>query len=276
MTPSIRTPFTAVFDYGLEVAGLTDVGRKRTLNEDNFAVHAELQLLLVADGMGGHETGEIASRDAVAEIARFLAASSIDTDPDRTLISDPDDVDSTRDDLPPPILASIIAAVQSANHVIYSTNKANGYADGQGMGTTIVGLWAPRIGCEAIAFHVGDSRLYHFREGQLSRLTTDHTLGQQWLDNGLESPATTQNVITRAIGPSPTVSVETSLHTLINKDVLLLCSDGLTNMVSDAEIATHLRQAAEGPLVAAAVALVDLANARGGKDNITVVLARYP
>jgi protein phosphatase len=260
----------------LKVAGLSDIGRNRSLNEDSFHYDESLRLLLVADGMGGHAAGEVASREAVARIAAFLSQSHFDNDPEMTEQADQAyDDESTLEDLPNPAIELAIAAIQYANKAIYGLNQEQGYPEGQGMGTTIVGLWMPGQSDEAVVFNVGDSRLYLCREGQLSQLTKDHTWYQYWLDHGQIGPAPSSNIVMRALGIAAHVPVSAYLKSLQSGDLILLCSDGLTSMLSDAVIGKTLSGVDGDQLQSACERLVAMSNEQGGRDNITVILAAY-
>jgi protein phosphatase len=260
----------------LKAAGLSDIGRNRTLNEDSFYCDEGLRLLLVADGMGGHAAGEVASREAVSRIAAFLNQSHLDSDPEMTELAVPEyDDESTLEDLPNPAIELTTAAVQHANKAIYGLNQERGYPDGQGMGTTVVGLWMPGQSDEAVVFNVGDSRLYLCRKGQLSQLTKDHSWYQYWLDHGQIGPAPSSNIVMRALGIAQHVPVSVHLQSLESGDLILLCSDGLTSMVSDALIEETLCQVGGDQLQSACERLVDMSNEHGGRDNITVILACY-
>jgi len=260
----------------LQAYGLTDIGRNRTLNEDSFYCDEELRLLLIADGMGGHAAGEAASREAVSRIADFLQRSRPERDPEMTEpeVQEYDD-ESTLEDLPNPVIELVTAAIEHANAAIYGLNQARGYPDGQGMGTTVVGLWMPGPWDEAVIFNVGDSRLYLCREGRLSQLTKDHTWYQYWLDHGRIGPAPSSNIVMRALGIAPQMPVSAHLQNLQRGDVILLCSDGLTSMVSDARIEETLRELGGDQLQVACRRLVELSNEHGGRDNITAILACY-
>ena len=258
------------FANRMDVAALTDVGRKRQLNEDSYRVDSELGLLLVADGMGGHDAGEVASGMAVETVADFL----FEYDPDDL----PEDGESPSAQLPAEHrteLRAVKAAVESANRRINSENMRKGYREGSGMGTTVVGLFILDSGSAAAVFHVGDSRLYRVRGGQLSQVTRDHTLYQNWLDQGGVGEAPKKNIILRALGPWEQVDVELQVQSLERGDLYLVCSDGLSSLVGDDVIARGLAPAANGgDLQEACRTLVDSANAAGGADNITVVLGR--
>jgi serine/threonine protein phosphatase PrpC len=240
----------------VELAAVTHRGRVRARNEDFVAAHAELGLAVLADGMGGHNAGDVASRLAVETIVEGIALASRGapaTADAQSLISE---------------------HIERANAQIQAAASARG--EYTGMGTTIVvALWHDG----AISFgHVGDSRLYRLRSGELQQLTRDHTLVQQRVDSGVLSPeqarrATGRNVLTRAVGSQASVEVDLNTLETAAGDVYLLCSDGLTEMLPDTRIAAVL--ASHGAsVVKAADALVEEANARGGVDNISVILAR--
>jgi protein phosphatase len=228
----------------VEEAGLTDVGRQRHTNEDRY--YESAPLFAVADGMGGARSGEVASQIAVDEFAEHDAA----------------------DGSPEHRLAEI---ARSANRKIYELARSD--ESHAGMGTT---LTAALVGASEISLgHVGDSRAYRFRDDELDRLTQDHSLVEELMRMGKLSAEDAEvdprrSIITRALGPEPTVDVETFTYPAKDGDVYLLCSDGLTGMVSEARMAEILR--ARSSLQQAAQQLVDEANAGGGKDNITVVL----
>jgi protein phosphatase len=143
------------------------------------------------------------------------------------------------------------------------------------MGTTVVGLWMPGQSDEAVVFNVGDSRLYLCRNGRLSQLTKDHTWYQYWLDHGQIGPAPSSNIVMRALGIARHMPVSAHLQSLESGDLILLCSDGLTSMVSDALIEKTLCETDSDQLQSACQHLVDMSNEQGGRDNITVILARY-
>jgi serine/threonine protein phosphatase PrpC len=230
----------------VEQAGLTDVGRQRDANEDNLVLAAPV--FAVADGMGGARAGEVASRIAAEA---FRAA----RDPART----PEQ--------------QLEAVAQQANRRIYELALED--ESRRGMGTT---LTATLVADDAVSIgHVGDSRAYRLRAGELRQLTQDHSLVAELERSGQLSPEDAEHhpqrsIITRALGPEPTVAVDTHTHQAQDGDVYLLCSDGLTGMISDSELATLLRAAPS--LESAAEALVRAANQSGGRDNITVVLFR--
>lgn len=237
-----------------EAAGLTDVGRRRAHNEDDFVIRAEAGLLAVADGMGGHDAGEVASRMAVEGIERHVAALPGDAGAEA-------------------LIAGVSDAVRAIGHDIFERNRGLGYPEGMGMGTTLTGLWLPPgAGEAAILFNVGDSRVYRLRGGALEQVSKDQSAYQEWLDGGSVGPAPGRNIIAQALGPSAAVEPAVDAVTLAAGDVVLLCSDGLNDMLEDAAIAALLREHADPD--GAAQALVAAANAAGGADNITVIVAR--
>lgn len=272
-----------------QVFGLSDVGKVRTHNEDSFLV-ARLErsmrlmqssrpvhdgtkvkgppqgwLFMVADGMGGHAAGEVASALTIDTLARYAF----------TLM--PWSLPRSRDDSR--VLArGLRRAVKECQDEM--RRVANEGAGRRGMGTTLTMAYVtwPNL----FVVHVGDSRIYAHRDGQLFQITRDHTLAQQLVDSKVMSPdeaaeSDFSNVLVNALGgESEELSVELHHALLFPKDSLLLCSDGLTKHVSNDEIRAHLDGLAMGdPAETTAKRLVDLANERGGTDNCTVVVARF-
>jgi protein phosphatase len=243
----------------LQIIGRTDRGRRRARNEDHFAVDAGRGLAVLADGMGGLRDGHLASREAVAGIVEALREAQ----------------DAGAGPLPP---AALEAALAAANVRLRHYAAARGAAGA--MGTTGLALCLQADGRGALA-HVGDSRGYRWHDGGLQRLTRDHSLAQELLEQGLADADAARgsryrNVITRALGLEPELRPESRELRLVAGDLLLLCSDGLWDMVAEAELARLLGEcgAGEVELARCADALVAAANAAGGHDNITVVLAR--
>lgn len=259
-------------------AGLTDVGRARKRNEDCFDISNEVALAVVCDGMGGHAGGDVASRTAAETIVDFIYEfdpASFDAQADG-----PDDERTQAGPLAvqPDVqngVQTIRAAVQLANRKLVQMNQERGYPDGRGMGTTVVGLWRVEGTDKLIVFHAGDSRLYRLRRGELRQVTRDHSLYQIWLDNGQRGQAPHKNIIVRALGTSENLDPEISVQNIEPYDVFLLCSDGLTGLVDDVTLENVLTRAGGSELEACCRTLVDLANERGGHDNITVVLACF-
>ncbi|MBI1321203.1 MAG: serine/threonine-protein phosphatase [Candidatus Hydrogenedens sp.] len=263
--------------FHLEFAGMSDVGRSRSRNEDSFNVGEDSGLALVCDGMGGHAGGDIASRTAAETIVDFIYEYEPD-EPD----DDDDDGDEERTvsetaDLEPSVgrsIATIRAAVQLANRRLIALNQERGFPEGRGMGTTVVGLWMVEGTDKIVTFHAGDSRLYRLRGGELRQLTRDHSLYQAWLDSGGHGNPPHKNIIVRALGTMRDVEPEVSLQTVVADDIYLLCSDGLTSMLPDSTIAEIVGTSIAGELREACGRLIAQANEKGGHDNVTVVLAR--
>ena len=251
--------------YRIEVAGETNVGRKRNHNEDNFAIYLEHGLFLVADGMGGHASGEVASKMAVDSIQEFFAATQ--EDPERTWPYKMDRSKGYEEN-------RLITGIKLANLRIYECAQRE--SKKRGMGTTFVGACAVENGIYVA--HVGDSRAYRFRQGQLEMLTEDHSL----LNDYIKMKRLTaeeianfphKNVIVRALGMKDTVKVDTRFEVPQARDTYLLCSDGLSGPVTDEMISDIL--AKHDDLKAASSALIEKANENGGPDNVTCVLARW-
>jgi len=245
-----------------ESVELSDVGRKRHNNEDACLRLPELGIYCVADGMGGALGGADAS-DAVTKTLHDVA-------------------DRLRAKIQPRLadrVALVKVSVNQANKWIREF-AAQKVVIGQ-TGTTLVALiFDPQHPTRAIALHAGDSRLYRFRAGRLEQLTSDHTTAAALSARlGLSAsalPMGVQNELTRAVGLNDQVDLEQTPIKVQSGDLFLLCSDGLTRMISDAAIAELLKPGAEQPMTALAAGLVARANDAGGKDNITVVLVRVP
>jgi protein phosphatase len=247
----------------IEATGQTHPGKKRRRNDDSFAVLPHLGLFLVADGLGGLSNGDLASRMAVDTIRSFFEQ----PDPDRTW---PFGVDPTRDHDE----ARLILAVWRANRNVYDAGQND--VSKRGMGTTLSGVLVS--GERIYLAHVGDSRVYRLRDQHLTRLTDDHTaLAEYMRAHGPLPPhlagISGKNALTRALGTHKKVQVDTRVDQVMPGDLLLLCSDGLTAVVTDDEIAAALRQPVE--IANTAEELIERANARGGPDNVTCVLVRW-
>jgi protein phosphatase len=275
------TPLDAPrLDLG-DAFGLTDIGTVRGANEDKLLIEPELGLLAVADGMGGHAGGQLASASALAALAHYLrAAGSADSrgplanfrasafDPAQT------DPDATWTDDAMRTMVVLHDAVEYANQQVYQANVANRRGDGTGMGTTLTGLWQPVPGGPAFVFHVGDSRLYRWRDGRLEQVTRDQTMYQQALDAGVRRNLPARNLLLQALGPCPEVRPELMRFAIAPGDLYLLCSDGLHGASDDRRIASVLARHWPVPLDACCHALVEGAKQDGSRDNITVVLVR--
>jgi protein phosphatase len=261
----------------LDIAALTDVGRKRKLNEDHYYFNQDLGLLVVADGMGGHNAGEVASEEAVNSISRYIACQAEDVVDNGYELGQAFTLTAkvrVHGEYTEQLESIVHEAVCHANETIYRLNRNQGFPDGTGMGTTVSGIWFPdNSPCGAI-FHVGDSRVYVLSAGNLTQLTKDHTLHQQWLDEGCVGAEPSRNIVLRAVGPWPSVEVDAFSHHFHPDDMILVCSDGLTGMLADEEITRILLADSDVPVGTLAGRLVGAANQRGGVDNITVVLGK--
>lgn len=233
----------------MRVGGASDVGRVRKVNEDAFWF--DQRLLIVADGMGGHVAGEVASRVALETVKERVAPLSFDGEA--------------------PLERVVQEALQEANRQVYR----RAYNDGlHGMGTTLT--MALVVDGHAVVGHVGDSRAYQLRDGRLIQVTEDHSMVTELVKSGdlSESEAVLhpyRHYLTRALGTAEEVQVDVHRLTLGPGEALLLCTDGLTAVVTEQEIVDTI-QAFDDPQ-SCAVRLVEMANERGGPDNVTVVLA---
>jgi protein phosphatase len=258
---------------GMLVAGATDVGRVRSSNEDNFLLDEALGLAMLADGMGGHAAGEVASAGALTEMRAYLALHAPHLPPldmDATVAVDPD---ATWSDPAAAAVRLLHAAVSHANASLYEQNCARKRGDGGGMGATLTGFWRASGAAPLVAFHVGDSRLYRLREGVLEQLTRDQTLYQQALEAGMLDALPPRNLLLQAVGPSASVTPEVRSHLVMAGDLLMLCSDGLHGSVPHGDIESLLAQADAATLDETCARLIQMAKVCGGRDNITVVVA---
>jgi protein phosphatase len=247
--------------------GMTNVGRVRANNEDCFRIVEPLNLFVLSDGMGGEAHGEIASALAVETIVKHCMAPAAPEDKDATAVFG---------DMPATWSAKtrrLSSAVHLANKAIHESAQKN--PEQHGMGATVTAIWVDDA--KLSLAHVGDSRAYLLRSGSLQQLTNDHSLVAEQVRRGILTPAEAersemQSVLLRALGAHPEIEVDTEEQPLFGRDVLLLCSDGLTRMVTEPEIDGTLQS--EPDPAKAAAKLVNLANEQGGADNITVVVVR--
>ncbi len=254
-------------------AGITDVGIARDHNEDNFYLSQSGEpLCVVADGMGGHQSGEVASGLAVDTIVDYYRETVLDPEDEEFAVGKfhwpwkrkkPENVEERR----------LIQALLCANKAIYDESQNN--EQYRGMGTTIVSAYFMPDG--VYIAHIGDSRAYRLRDGALELLTEDHSLANEYVRMGILSPEDLQyfpykNVVTRACGLAEEVEVDTTFEDTEDGDIYLLCSDGLTDCVSDEDIKSILCEIKD--LDKASAELIDAANRGGGTDNITVILAK--
>jgi serine/threonine protein phosphatase PrpC len=258
--------------------GATDIGPVRSSNEDNFLIDEALGLVMVADGMGGHAAGAVASAGVLEALRGYLQAHGA---PDasaarggRHALHSPDP-DATWSDPTMRAVGLLHDAIEAANRELYAQNRAHNCRDGEGMGATLTGFWRPGDDAPLTLFHVGDSRLYRHRGGRLEQLTRDQTWYQQAVDAGAIRDLPARNVLLQAMGPAPRVAPEVRTQLAEAGDLLMLCSDGLHGSVPHGDIEAELAAATGQTLEAACRRLIALAKDCGGRDNITVVLALY-
>jgi len=248
----------------IEIVGMTDTGRVRDHNEDAIGNDLGLGLAVLADGMGGHRGGEVASAITVSTILNSLAAMR-----KRLQNSNQPQTDSYR----PPSLA-VKDAITQANTNVFNSSREN--PQYRGMGTTVVVLLFHND--HFTVGHVGDSRLYRYRDGELEQLTIDHSLTQELLDNGFYTAeqaehSLNKHLVTRAIGIDESVEVDLREDQTRTGDIFLLCSDGVSDMIDDQRIRTIIRDN-DDDLERIANELILASNRAGGNDNISVILAR--
>lgn len=232
--------------------GRTDPGRRRTTNEDAFTISDEASFCVLCDGMGGHASGEIASRMAVEHLGERLRAAT----------ARPGAADLAR---------AVRDWLRTANDAIYARGTAEpGVSFGRNMGTTLALLWLR--GAHAVIAHIGDSRVYRFRDGGLEALTRDHSVTAPLEGEDPKKSGRRRKFVTRALGTRPEVTADVMTLEVRAGDRFLICSDGLTDLVRDREIKEELVERGAA-LDRVPRALIDLANQRGGRDNITVIVA---
>ena len=242
----------------LKITGCTDTGIRRKYNQDHIGYQQNLGIAVLADGMGGHQAGEVAAKMAVESILDKLQSLAE--------LNSSSPVNESR------ILDFVSKSITECNTEIFKASHAD--EAHKGMGTTLVATIVD--GSHIYAAHVGDSRLYLYRDQVLRRITKDHSLVQSLIDKGFytereASNASIGNVVTRSLGNKAEVEVDTRRIEMETADVFLLCSDGLTDMVSDWQIAEVINENSMD-LEKTANELVILANKYGGKDNISVIL----
>ncbi len=244
----------------IEIAACTDTGLSRDHNEDCLGFDINSGIAVLADGMGGHQSGEIASRMAVEQVLRQLKYLLLEQ--------------SNRPITSSQMLELVSNTISASNRTIFEASGR--LSSRQGMGTTVVA--AVIKGSQLYAGHVGDSRLYLLRDGTLKKITRDHSLVQDLIDKGFYTEdeakqASVSHVVTRALGTADNVEIDMLQQETEQNDLFLLCSDGLTDMLSDSTIAQALNQH-EMDLDEKAQNLVVQANKRGGRDNVSVLLIR--
>ena len=249
----------------LAIKGSTDPGMMRSNNEDRISTTPEAGLAVVADGMGGHQAGEVASGMAVDVVTRHV----IDT-----LAREGSGTKKRKAGTPSPEVKAVDEAISLANTAIFELSQSS--ANCAGMGTTIVvTLFYDDKVCIA---HVGDSRLYRFRKDKLELLTEDHSLVQELVTRGLITPeearnSANKNLVTRALGIEPAVDSHIVERNVQDQDLYMLCSDGLNDVLSD-ELTAQILRENSADLQEAINRLIKEVNARGGPDNVSVILVR--
>ena len=247
----------------VHAAGRTDVGLVRQNNEDSYYMDESIGLYVVADGMGGHASGEVASRMTVDIMRDYFKG----MDKGKPVQIGPYDRELSD------VTNCLASSIRLANMAVYEAGKGN--PELRGMGTTVAAVQID--GRRLSIAHVGDSRVYLIRARNIEQLTDDHSIVYEQMQRDLitrEQAAKSElrNILTRALGTTDDVEVELAEMTLVPDDILLLCSDGLTGMVDDDELLS-VATAITDPVMACK-RLIAMANANGGKDNITVVIAR--
>jgi len=249
----------------IDVGARSDAGRVRENNEDSFRVASGVSLFVLSDGMGGQASGEVASRLAVDAIVSHCREAR--SNPSSPLVgASIAGVSETTNRL--------ASAIRAANRVVRAAAQRN--EGHHGMGATAVAAWF--TGERMSLAHVGDSRAYMLRGGLLEQLTKDHSFVAEQVRRGMMTPeeasaSRMQNVLLRALGIDSEVDVDVDEELLTDGDTLLLCSDGLTHELPDAQIAAVLRDTSDAQ--EAATRLIDLANEAGGRDNVTVIVVRH-
>lgn len=248
----------------IEIFGLTDVGLVRDHNEDSIGNNPDLGLVVLADGMGGHLGGEVASAITVSTILDTLADTLKKTRPGET------------DETSGQSLHSIAVqdAITRANSNVFNSSKENSHY--RGMGTTVVVLlfYEDRF----TVAHVGDSRLYRYRDGELEQITRDHSLMQELVERGFYTAeqaeqSLNKNLVTRAVGIEETVEIDVFEGRVHAEDIYLLCSDGVTDMVDDEVLKNTILDNRDN-LETIATEIIRVSKESGGKDNISAILAR--
>jgi protein phosphatase len=247
----------------IEMVACSDTGRVRRNNEDAVFVNPRLGLAILADGMGGHNAGEVASNMVITALGSELEHAFRNLPPYLPAANDRSRAHE--------VISDVILRTNAAIHMAAQNNPR--FA---GMGTTLVAVQF--YDDKFVVAHVGDSRLYRLRDDFLTRLTRDHSLLQEQIDKGMISPkearfAPNRNLVTRALGVDPSVDIELNDYQVLPGDLYLLCSDGLNDMAEDNEIAA-IMTAFSANLQLCARQLVEMANEHGGRDNVSVILVK--
>ncbi len=244
--------------------GISDTGNVRSENEDAIFLDEAGTFLLLADGIGGHERGAEASQTALQVIQKYLQPEVV-----QEKLMDIKKNESVPAEV---VCFSTLAAeaVGEANYILYTCNQEAQLK--RFMGTTVVGLVAVKKGDYMMWFHVGDSRLYRWRNSNLECLTSDHSAYAIWVKEGRQGTEPSKKIITKAIGPNPATSADIGWEKRQVDDIYILCSDGLTDMITDDHIAEILK--AEDNVDDIAKQLVDAAKESGGKDNTSTIVCK--
>ena len=248
---------------GIVAAGISDPGKIRTENQDSIYLDKDGNFLLLADGMGGHERGAEASAIALDVIRKYLQPEII--------LSELQDITNV-EDMPTKVIclfSLIDKGINKANSKLFEINKKEGL--NRYMGSTVVGL-VPLEEDDIMLFHVGDSRIYRWRDSTLECLTSDHSAYAEWVRKGQNGEEPAKNIITRAVGPKEGVVPDINWEKSRNGDVYIMCSDGLTDMISEEKMSEILKLHED--LDDIAKKMVDEANNAGGKDNTSVVVCK--
>ncbi len=243
----------------LEAAGATDVGRVREHNEDSLSVDSQTGLYAIADGMGGHTSGDVASQTTLTELQLQIERRT-------KSLSTSNNQDGYYN--------IVLDAIAACNETILNKNSENGLRPGTGMGTTLVGAYFLQDNTTAVIFNVGDSRLYRLRSGVLEQLTRDHSMYQDWHDAGEEGEAPPKNILSRAIGLMQNTLPDLTIESISERDVYLMCSDGLSNLIDTETLQAFLNYNQHLSAQVICQDLVDIANENGGHDNISVLIIK--
>jgi len=251
--------------FDIEFAAVTDIGKIREKNEDNVQIFSDLGLGIVADGMGGHSAGEIASNIAISVLAETIRKVN-----NRTLNIPPNFLPKLN-----PTERKLLLAANLANEAIYSTAQTSSMY--RMMGTTLTGVIIEQD--IATTVHVGDSRLYLLRNNRFIQITTDHSLAMEHVRRGLLTKeqadhSKIQNVLTRAMGIKRNIEFDLLKFPIHAGDVLLLCSDGLYKGLNEKQMAQILQEGKNQPLVKLCKTLVRVSNENDGQDNISTALIK--
>ena len=248
----------------IQIVGYTDTGRVRQNNEDSIGYDSVLGLLVLADGMGGHLGGEVASSMSVDTIVQLVQQNLPSVGPGQIDANSGFSLESV----------CIQQAIDQANILVYE--KSGSQSELRGMGTTIVVmlLYDNRFSLA----HIGDSRCYRYRGQKMEQITKDHSLLQELIDRGFYTheeakKSLNKNLVTKALGIDPSITPDIQEELVMKNDIYLLCSDGLTDLVEDEDISLTIKRFSDN-LEEAAKQLITKANQNGGKDNISVILCR--